>query len=959
MKGKDFASLALALCAVPAFATNWSYDGSASQKYLLDDTGWKFKIALNKTVAGATGTQLDACVAAGTAVALDFSSGLPQEVGSIIAFGSVFYKTPGQSVIQSVVLPDGIVSIGEGAFRECSNLVTVEPLLPDTVRTVGGNAFYLVSTVRGHLVLGQTGPVSLSTSGAGTFKNCSALQEITLGDGVTSVPATCFYGCSSVTNVTLGANLASIGNESFRGMTSLRRVTPLLPDSVTSIGNSAFYDDALLSGHLVIGRNGGTALSSSGSTFQNCKELQEITIGDGVTSIPSSAFKGCTSVTNMTLGENITSLGTECFRGMTALERVTPFLPASVSSIANKVFTDNRNLGGTLVLRGGAEGEGDITWTGSGDTFIFSLLAITNIVIGPGVTTLPQACFAGNPGVKEVNFYGYTTWKSTTFHYNKNYPWNQYQSRFLVPNGDADWITYYTDSTKVTPWDGSKLADYQAKFGVDAEIPVGITVGDNKQYVVVKPNGAAAAAKQLVVSGETGGAPFEIGEVVPAYGTHLDVSGDLPLACSAPEYVDYGDTRYRCAGHVLSLYDNNMWTDPVTNASRTLTYNPGDNTMRRLVWLWEPAGYKITILYPSEFGSVTASAPWADGFYAAGSTASFTATPAGTVFGGWTGASAPYPMVTSPQISVVADAEKTLIPYFVTNWVLAADNKSMADGYWRITTTRSGDALKLTVCGADYPDIGILDLRKPVDRGVITAIGQNFALNRAAARNIRDLLLPDTLGKLESSAFNGLANLVTVTPFLPESVTNIQDRAFKYCPILESDLTLGMNRRRSVTFGGEAHFVGDNAIRKVTMGPGVASVPKYCLFTMSGLEEAELLADTVALGEWAFHDTQVKTVKFGGFPTFGVAPFHNHADYTACLYVPRGDARWQAFMADPDEMTPWADLGETLQNQYWSRYPDGKTPKGMTLKTTGAGGFGRMWVFLWSPRPTATILSVR
>ena len=207
---------------------------------------------------------------------------------------------------------------------------------------------------------------------------------------------------------------------------------------------------------------------------------------------------------------------------------------------------------------------------------------------------------------------------------------------------------------------------------------------------------------------------------------------------------------------------------------------------------------------------------------------------------------------------------------------------------------------------------------------------------------------------LDNDANEVYSNLVTVTPFLPESVTNIQDRAFKYCPILESDLTLGMNRRRSVTFGGEAHFVGDNAIRKVTMGPGVASVPKYCLFTMSGLEEAELLADTVALGEWAFHDTQVKTVKFGGFPTFGVAPFHNHADYTACLY-----ARWQAFMADPDEMTPWADLGETLQNQYWSRYPDGKTPKGMTLKTTGAGGFGRMWVFLWSPRPTATILSVR
>ncbi len=855
----------VALCAIPAFATNWSYEGSASQKYLLDDTGWKFNIALNKTVAGATGTQLDACVAAGTAVALDFSTGLPQEVGTIVAFGSVFYNTPGKSVIQSVVLPDGIVSLGEAAFRECSNLEMVEPFLPDTV---------------------------------------------------------------------------------------------------VSIGRNCFYSDTKLRGHARVGHNAGTTLVYG--TFWNCSSLQEVSIGNGVTALPENAFYNCSSVTNMTLGTNIVSFASQSCRNMAALEHITPFLPASVSSIQSKAFTDCFKVEGTLVLGGGADGEGDINW-GSGNQFAFARLrAITNIVIGPGVTTLPTGCFSGSTNVREVEFLGFTTWLSNTFHYNSTYNWSQYQARFLVPNGDADWITYYTDSTKVTPWDGSKLADYQAKFGMDAEIPVGITVGDNKQYVVVKPR-AGGAGKTLNITGDLGGSSFEIGTVVPAYGTYVDVSADLPLACSAPEYVDVGDTRYRCAGHVLYDYEGASWANPQTNASRTLTYNPDDDTMRRISWLWEPAGYKVNVGFPAELGSVVASEPWADGFYAAGTTATFTAIPSnGVPFIGWTGTDAPYPPSTSATFSLTVDGEKAIVPYFVTNWVLAADGKSISDGYWRITTTGSANALNLSVCGADYNDIAILDLRKPVEGGTIVSAGEYFADGgrRPAASNIREILLPDTLGVIGKFAFYGLSKLLTVSPFVPNATTNIGERAFEDCVLLESAFTFGMDRHRLARFSGDAIFARDPKVQSVTVGPAAVNIPYCTFFQMGGLREVILLGDTVLPGELSLSQSPFTTIKFGGFPVFpNVAnssrPFYGHASYTTCLYVPRGDARWEAFMADPEEMTPWNELDASTQNQYWSRFPGGKTPKGMTLRTPGNNGFGRMWVFLWSPRPTATILSVR
>ncbi len=863
MKGKGFASLALALCAIPAFATNWSYDGSASQKYLLDDTGWKFKIALNKTFAGATGTQLDACVAAGTAVALDFSSGLPAEVGSIIAFGSVFHNTPGKSVIESVILPDGIVSIGETAFRECSNLVTVEPFLPDTV---------------------------------------------------------------------------------------------------VSIGYNSFYNSPKLKGHLRIGNNAGTTIASQ--AFWKASGIQEVTIGDGVTSLPKYSFRECSSITNLTLGANLASIGEECFRGSSLLESVTPFLPASVSYVGVKAFFGTR-IGGTLVLGGGANGEGDITWQ-SGDSFDFALLAITNVVIGPGVTTLPKYCFAGCTSIREVDFHGYTTWNSATFHHTGTYKFNAYQARFLVPYGNADWITYYTDTSKVTPWDGSKLADYQARFGADAEIPVGITVGDNKQYVVVKPR-EGAAEKTLNIIGDLGGSTFEIGTVVPAYGTHVDVSADLPLACSAPEYVDVGDTRYRCAGHVIYTYEDNSWVNPQTNALRTLTYNPNDYTMRRISWLWEPAGYKVIVGFPAELGSVAASTPWADGFYAAGSTATFTATPSnGVPFVGWTGTDAPYPLSTSATFSLVVDGEKAISPYFLADWTLAADGKSISDGYWRITTTGSANALNLSVCGADFPGLAILDLRKPVEGGTIVSAGNYFASSshRPAARNIREIYLPDTLGIIGEHAFYGLSKLVTVSPFVPDATTNINDRAFEDCLLLESAFTFGMDRHRSSIFSGQATLARSPKIPRVTVGPAATNIPYCTFYQMGGLREVILLGETVLLGELSLSQSPFTTIKFGGFPVFpntanSNRPFYRHADYTTCLYIPRGDARWEAFMADPEEMTPWNELDASTQNQYWSRYPDGRTPKGLTVKTASQGGFGQLWVFLWSPRPTATILSVR
>ena len=93
---------------------------------------------------------------------------------------------------------------------------------------------YLNGTLITDLVI----PDGVTSIGDGAFDGCSGLTSVTIPDGVTSIGDGAFYGCSGLTSVTIPDSVTSIGSYAFCDCSGLTSVT--IPDSVTSIGDYAF-----------------------------------------------------------------------------------------------------------------------------------------------------------------------------------------------------------------------------------------------------------------------------------------------------------------------------------------------------------------------------------------------------------------------------------------------------------------------------------------------------------------------------------------------------------------------------------------------------------------------------------------------------------------------------------------------------------------------------------------------
>ncbi len=276
----------------------------------------------------------------------------------------------GNVVIPSQITYDAktyrVTSIGDLAFNSCSSLTSVT--IPNSVTSIGDHAF---SWCRG--LTSVTIPNSVTSIGDYAFYDCSSLTSVTIPNSVTSIGISAFYGCNGLTSVTIGNSVTSIGNSAFSGCSGLTKVNitdiaawcniafgnetsnPLdyakhlfvndvevtdlvIPNSVTSIGDYAFYNCSSLTSVTI--PNSVTSIGNS--AFDGCSGLTSVTIPNSVTSIGDYAFYDCSSLTSVTIGNSVTSIGRSAFSDCSSLTSVT--IPSSVTSIGGSAFSGCSSL---------------------------------------------------------------------------------------------------------------------------------------------------------------------------------------------------------------------------------------------------------------------------------------------------------------------------------------------------------------------------------------------------------------------------------------------------------------------------------------------------------------------------------------------------------------------------------------------------------------------------------------
>ena len=288
------------------------------------------------------------------------------------------------SNLTSVIIPNSVTSIGDYAFNKCIGLTSI--MIPNSVTSIGVNVFSNCS-----------GLTSINVSSGNTKydsrDNCNAIIETAsntliqgckttiIPDSVISIGVSAFYGCSGLTSITIPNSVTDIKNRAFSycdGLTSI-----IIPDGATSIGSR---------------------------TFLYCEKLTKIYIPASVTTISASGssnspFYGCSSslVIYCAAGSKPTGWGTY-WNYYSSSETLTVNWGASEADLYSGIliFTASSD-GNSYSVKGASTASGDIVIPASID--------------GKPVTTISSSGFANNTritevvvpeGIREIGSYAFT-----------------------------------------------------------------------------------------------------------------------------------------------------------------------------------------------------------------------------------------------------------------------------------------------------------------------------------------------------------------------------------------------------------------------------------------------------------------------------------------------------------------------------------------------------------------------
>ena len=289
--------------------------------------------------------------------------------------------------LKKIIIPDSVTCIGDYAFNGCAYLSSVyitniATWCAISFENIYSNPLYYahVLYLNDELVIDLIIPDSVTSISDYAFAYCDDLTSVTIGSSVTIIGSSAFSGCSGLTAVNWNATACTQAGSSlspvFSGCSNLTTVN--VGNNVTIIPAYTFSD---CSGLTTVNWNA-TACTSAGSfdsgnyssTFDGCKNLSALNIGENVTTIPAYAFYGCKGLINITIPDSVTSIGGYAFSGCSGLTTVNWSATACTSA-------------------------------GSFDYSIFDgCTSLSTLNISDNVTTIPDYAFSNFSGLTTVNW---------------------------------------------------------------------------------------------------------------------------------------------------------------------------------------------------------------------------------------------------------------------------------------------------------------------------------------------------------------------------------------------------------------------------------------------------------------------------------------------------------------------------------------------------------------------------
>lgn len=342
-----------------------------------DDLTWKLGDKGTLTISG-TGEMYNYSMAdAPWKEQKDLISALVVENGATSIGSSTF---DGYTSLKSIKLASTVKSIGNNAF---SNTGITSLDLPEGMESIGLGAFYNCEKMT-ELKL----PESLTTLNNGAFAFCKGLTAVTLPNKITFIGTLAFEECTGLTSITIPENVTEIRNQAFYYCTALTMVE--LPKALQTVGDNAFYETKLqdvyyagteedwdkiaiglknepltnanlhcMGAVVVISGTCGGALtwkldskgtltiSGTGAMTDYTKsgvapwnkdyeEIRFVVIENGVTTIGEYAFENCTLLESVAISDSVEKIGKYAFSGCSALKRIS--LPDSIAQIGDHAF---------------------------------------------------------------------------------------------------------------------------------------------------------------------------------------------------------------------------------------------------------------------------------------------------------------------------------------------------------------------------------------------------------------------------------------------------------------------------------------------------------------------------------------------------------------------------------------------------------------------------------------------